>query len=87
MFEAEEDGDTSCDEKDDDIQWQSISEESDALHANPDRTPIPDFTCLVDRALRENRSYEVWDLVSGCSNKSATIKFKEKLFPTKYTPL
>ena len=31
---------------------------------DPEQIPIPDFSAIVDRCLWENKSQEVWDMVS-----------------------
>ena len=57
---------TSLDEdsEDESIKWREIGTEFAFLKEDPERVPLPEFSFTVDRALRENKSFEVWDMVS-----------------------
>jgi len=49
------------------IQWLDVKEENVKYNGSEKSSmelPLPKFTCLVERGLKEGRSAEVWDIVS-----------------------
>ncbi len=45
------------------VQWKPIACSSQ-IEDDPECIPLPPFSFVLDRALRENQSHEVWDMVS-----------------------
>ena len=43
---------------------ESIASEVERKIDDPESIPIPKFSTIVDRCLKENKSQEVWDMVS-----------------------
>lgn len=52
-------------EEEDEMEWRDVSGDAGKTEFDdPERVPIPDFSTMVDRNLRDDKSFEVWDLVS-----------------------
>ena len=50
--------------EEEDIEWKQIPKDIAMNIDDPERVPIPDLSALVDRSLKEEKSHDVWDLVS-----------------------
>ena len=48
----------------DDLEWKELPTKLEREFSDPEMIPIPDFSAIVDRCLKENKSQEVWDMVS-----------------------
>ena len=46
-----------------DVKWKDLEKIED-YEIEPNDVPVPDFTAIVHRGLVENKSQEVWNLVS-----------------------
>ena len=51
-----------------DLEWKALPNTSEKKFNDAEQIPIPDFSAIVDRCLRENKSQEVWDMVSMLTN-------------------
>ena len=47
-----------------DLEWKALPNTTEKKFNDPEQIPIPDFSAIVDRCLWENKSQEVWDMVS-----------------------
>ena len=47
-----------------DLEWKSLPNTMEKKFDDPEQIPIPDFSAIVDRCSWENKSQEVWDMVS-----------------------
>ena len=47
-----------------DLEWKALPTRREKKFDDPEQIPIPDFSVIVGRCLRENKSQEVWDMVS-----------------------
>ena len=50
------------------LQWKALSQKVERKIDDPETIPIPKFSTIVDRCLKENKSQEVWDMVSVSNN-------------------
>ena len=48
----------------DELQWKALPHKVERKIDYPESIPIPTFFAIVDRCLKENKSQEVWDMVS-----------------------
>ena len=46
------------------LEWKALPMKVERKTDDPESVPIPKFSAIVDRCLKENRSQEVWDMVS-----------------------
>ena len=46
------------------LEWKALPNTTEKKFDDPEQIPIPDFSAIVDRCLQENKSQEVWDMVS-----------------------
>ena len=46
------------------LQWKTLPQKVERKIDDPASIPIPRFSAIVDRCLKENKSQEVWDMVS-----------------------
>ena len=47
-----------------DLEWKALPTTNEKKFNDPEQIPIPDISAIVDICLGENRSQEVWDMVS-----------------------
>ena len=48
----------------DELQWKALPHKVERKIDDPENIPIPKFSAIVDRCLKENKFQEVWDMVS-----------------------
>ena len=46
------------------LEWKALPMKMERTIDDPESIPIPKFSTIVDRCLKENKSQEVWDMVS-----------------------
>ena len=46
-----------------DLEWKELQTKLETEFSDPEMIPIPDFSAIVDRCLKENKSQEVWEMV------------------------
>ena len=46
-----------------DLEWKELLTKLETEFSDPEMIPIPDFSAIVDRCLKENKSQEVWEMV------------------------
>ena len=46
------------------LDWKALPITTEKKFNDPKQIPIPDFSAIVDRCLWENKSQEVWDMVT-----------------------
>ena len=46
-----------------DLEWKELPTKLETEFSDPEMIPIPDFSAIVDRCLKENKSQEVWEMV------------------------
>ena len=46
------------------LEWKALPMKMERTIDDPETIPIPKFSAIVDRCLKENKSQEVWDMVS-----------------------
>ena len=46
-----------------DLEWKELATKLETEFSDPEMIPIPDFSAIVDRCLKENKSQEVWEMV------------------------
>ena len=51
---------TACKE----LQWKALPQKVERQIDDPESIPIPKISAIVDRCLKENKSQEVWYMVS-----------------------
>ena len=47
-----------------DLEWKALPSTMEKKFDDPEQIPIPDFSVIVNRCLCENKSQDVWDMVS-----------------------
>ena len=47
-----------------DLEWKDLPNKVEREFPDPEMIPIPDFSAIVDRHLKENKLPEVWNMVS-----------------------
>ena len=46
-----------------DLEWKELPNKLEREFPDPEMIPIPEFSAIVDRCLKENKLQEVWEMV------------------------